>query len=89
MTALRLADIAPLIGRDYQWLARKANRRKLYARGFPRPMDVPGRPVWDAAAVRGWQEKQRGQSLTAPLTPPRAAINLAAHRDALSARLAG
>jgi len=51
---LSLGGIAYKTGLSYDWLARKANRKRLYARGFPRPLNVPGRPRWNTQAVEQW-----------------------------------
>lgn len=62
-----LDDLPALTGRSYDWLARKANREKLYRVGFPRPLPGPGIPRWPADRVDHWC---RGGCAPAPVNAP-------------------
>jgi hypothetical protein len=59
---LDLRGAATAIGVSYDWITRADNCTKLYKRGFPRPLNRPGRKVWLKANVEQW----RDQPPTAP-----------------------
>jgi hypothetical protein len=48
---LRSADIAHLFGKQPRWFDRDRVRKRLYAKGFPHPLD---RGLWSADAVLTW-----------------------------------
>lgn len=54
---LDLHSAATAIGVSYDWMTRTANRNSLYARGFPRPLNRPGRKVWLASDVTAWRAR--------------------------------
>lgn len=51
-----LAYVANRLDRPIAWF--RANREDLEKRGFPAPLDMPGHPRWDAAAIELWFENQ-------------------------------
>jgi hypothetical protein len=72
---LSLAETAEAIGKSYDWFLR--HRQELVARGFPPPIDEPGRPRWRAWQVDAWV---RGDDWSAPAVDP------ARYADALDRR---
>lgn len=50
---LKSADISALFRRPANWFSSGRVRKRLYAKGFPHPMD---RGLWSAEAVRRWMD---------------------------------
>ena len=77
-----LRDVAQAIGQSYDWMTRKANRKELYKRGFPAPINRPGRKKWNAAKVRAWRDADTKDTPTRSNTDPKI-VNLSAERKRL------
>lgn len=51
---ITLKEVATRLRKSYDWLARSNNRERLYRTGFPRPLNIPGHPLWRAQDIENY-----------------------------------